>query len=357
MLYVYSYAKEETTQLVWKFAAADQGRCPAFPLGVKTLYRAYSENEVIEIVPDRSPQNPAGMIARKCRVNWAPMASEHNNNSYDGMFILKQLPRAKLLPAMFPSNSRSALMATINKVRNSNMSTEVIDEWNKFSAIAPADEDVFAYCMRDPLYVPLKSQLFQYVIPADDPMYNFAEQALFDNRVVIQNGIYNNNQYILEQVAVCLDCVVWPNRGNPLPFIPARVTLDGADDTVASALLRNALAPHPNYAELTVAQLKQMCEMRDITVPTSGGKDAIIQVLKSYDNGKHGVPVLSSNRFSKKSISELKAHLQGLGYAQNVNSLKKQALVDLCIRYDDYSQASGNKLIPQKRAVDNITFN
>ena len=38
------YAKTQWTQLVFKFEAVEV--CPAFPLGVKTTYRQYSNDEV-----------------------------------------------------------------------------------------------------------------------------------------------------------------------------------------------------------------------------------------------------------------------------------------------------------------------
>ena len=42
-----NWAKLEDTQLVWKFEQVPI--CASFPLGVKTMYRAYSQDKVFEI--------------------------------------------------------------------------------------------------------------------------------------------------------------------------------------------------------------------------------------------------------------------------------------------------------------------
>jgi hypothetical protein len=43
------YAKEETTQLCWRMESVPVNR--NYPLGVKTMYRAYSTEVAFEIVP------------------------------------------------------------------------------------------------------------------------------------------------------------------------------------------------------------------------------------------------------------------------------------------------------------------
>ena len=111
-LFIYSYTKEKATQLVWRFKSLSEPS-PAYPLGVCVEYRAYSRDEVTEIVQDNNPLNPVGLIAKRCLVQWQPVVAAHNNNTHVGMYIMHSLPRRFLMPAPFPAGSRSALDATL----------------------------------------------------------------------------------------------------------------------------------------------------------------------------------------------------------------------------------------------------
>lgn len=65
-----SYAKGEYTQLQFTFEAVAVSE--SFPLGVKVLYRAYSADEVYEIVETNDPEQPSTVIPQLCKVDSFP---------------------------------------------------------------------------------------------------------------------------------------------------------------------------------------------------------------------------------------------------------------------------------------------
>ena len=80
----------EETQLQWHFEAVKVGE--DFPFGVKTTYRGWVENEVIEIVKSKLPHDTVegrltGLKAIKSTVAWYPV--NNPNGRKDGMYILK----------------------------------------------------------------------------------------------------------------------------------------------------------------------------------------------------------------------------------------------------------------------------
>lgn len=136
----------------------------AYPLGVCVEYRAYSRDEVTEIVHDDNPLNPVGLIGKRCLVQWHPAVQEHNNNTHVGMYIMHSLPRSFIKPAPFPVGSRAALESTVAKVKSSRMAAEVVSKWDAFAAQAPANDSVEDYCTVKPLHVPLSELLFHGLV-------------------------------------------------------------------------------------------------------------------------------------------------------------------------------------------------
>lgn len=77
-MYIISrWTKQDTTQLQWSFQCVDSS--DFFPLGVQTLYRAYSDDNVIEIVKAAIPYQTKcaqelGLQAVETTVSWQPKA-------------------------------------------------------------------------------------------------------------------------------------------------------------------------------------------------------------------------------------------------------------------------------------------
>ena len=90
-----------------------------FPLGVKTQYRAFAHDEVIEIV--RSPFPPdtiagalTGLKAQRTLVFDYPR--DNPSGRADGMFILQKFPSTPLQPSAFEPGSRKDLEKTMSKL-------------------------------------------------------------------------------------------------------------------------------------------------------------------------------------------------------------------------------------------------
>ena len=179
------YAKLEWTQLQWQFQKVDI--CSSFPLGVKTTYRAYAQDSVIEIIRDKTQQ--IGFSAQKCNVKWFPEANV-SSNIPEGMFLLSRYPVGSLKPEQFVQGSRYSLEATLKKVRHHYAPSEIrrknssavlpsdrlqntldhndriIAEWIHFvDNVAPLNDDAEDFCRSHPLHIPLYSRLFDTSIP------------------------------------------------------------------------------------------------------------------------------------------------------------------------------------------------
>jgi hypothetical protein len=111
-----SYAKEDETQLQWIFEHCDISE--HFPMGVKTTYRAFAQDEVVEIVrspfpPDTFAGQCIGLKAIKTQVFDYPR--DNANGRPDGMFILKKLPSTPFKPREFEVGSRMELEKTMRE--------------------------------------------------------------------------------------------------------------------------------------------------------------------------------------------------------------------------------------------------
>ncbi len=91
------YCKEEQTQHQFFFEQIPIS--DDFPLGVKTTYRAYAAENVIEIVEDLKVD--VKLRAVNVRVNTYPTA-ESNGTKVGGMYVLQEYPTSKNLPFAFP---------------------------------------------------------------------------------------------------------------------------------------------------------------------------------------------------------------------------------------------------------------
>ena len=107
------YAKLEWTQLQWRFLKVEISS--SFPLGVKTTYRAYAQDQVIEIIRDKTKQ--IEFSARKCLVQWFPEA-DSTRNLPEGMYLLQRFPQDVLRPEPFVQGSRSSLEATFKRIQS-----------------------------------------------------------------------------------------------------------------------------------------------------------------------------------------------------------------------------------------------
>jgi len=157
------YAKEQWTQLQWKFTRIDKSR--DFPLGVKITYRAYAADTVCLVSADESKEY--GFNVENVEVIVQPAAS---TGQVEGLYLLEKFPTGQIKPDGFVKDSRELLDSCLAKVRstfgmfkvdeNPN-SVNTVVEWNDFSAnIAPQSNNVQEYCLSHPLYIPFEDILF-----------------------------------------------------------------------------------------------------------------------------------------------------------------------------------------------------
>lgn len=280
-----------------------------------------------EIVQDDNPCNPVGLIAKRCRVQYHPAVEAHNNNTHVGMYIMHSLPRSLLRPAPFPIGSRAALESTVAKVKASRMSQDAIAKWEAFALAAPATDSVDEYCATSPLYVPLKNELFRGLVAIDEP----SAAAPIARRNVPRSSESGFSASTLHRdTARCLDCVVWPNRNQPISYIPPRIVLSSATDTTSDAIARAALIPNQNYSELIVPQLKYMCSVRGLHLPTSAKKQVLVTALQQYDQGGSAV-ALPGQQFLSMTRTELLHYISVNQPDRVVNrTSSKPQLVDIC---------------------------
>jgi len=96
------YAKLQWTQLQWRFQ-----RVPIsvnFPLGVKTTYRAFCQDEVWEIIKDSEKR--VGFSGRVCKVQWFP-EEDKERNIPEGFYLLQRFPDSEIKPEAFIPDSRA----------------------------------------------------------------------------------------------------------------------------------------------------------------------------------------------------------------------------------------------------------
>lgn len=146
--------KQTDTQLQFKFEFV--GRSEAFPLGVKTSYRAFCCNEVIELLEEFT-DNPldSGFRPVLTEVKWQP------DHSQESLEILNDIPTADFIPHGFIKGSRNALNNTIREVESYfSKRLEVIREWHAFDSIMPKNDFATPFAVEHGLYIPLKDILF-----------------------------------------------------------------------------------------------------------------------------------------------------------------------------------------------------
>ncbi len=106
----------------------------SFPLGVKTIYRKYSANEVLLIENSDNPSHLLGFKVVSLEVVDQPMAFPPHIP--EGMFFLRSLPErgTPLYPDAFVEGSRDKLIGVVDyiqKVFGRHM-PEVVREWENF---------------------------------------------------------------------------------------------------------------------------------------------------------------------------------------------------------------------------------
>jgi hypothetical protein len=153
-------SKCEKTQLQWSFEACTPDEF--FKNGVKIFYRAYSTDEVCQIIEDKNAKM-CGVVAKVCDVFDFPVKNAFAGILVDGMTILQSLPMRKPDPYPFLQGSREVLDKVLVKVQQEfgTCHPKLVADWQKWAAEeAPASDSVDEYLLRKPLHIPLGDILF-----------------------------------------------------------------------------------------------------------------------------------------------------------------------------------------------------
>jgi len=220
------YAKMEWTQLQFIFESVD--KCVDFPNGVKTSYRRYCADKVIEI--ETSKDEPCGFVDRECLTETFPSAKHATETTParpSGMYILKDpLVFSEMVPCGFKLGGREEYDETVKKIKGT-FDEHVVKEWEDFGKQVPENDDVQLYLKDHPtaMHIPFQDILFKNVVAAGNcgipPVSSNASKGKGRQRSTV----------------VATECVLWSNRGDPsvnvtsptVPFlepIPQNVELE-----------------------------------------------------------------------------------------------------------------------------------
>jgi hypothetical protein len=152
------YAKSvngiDWTQLQWIFEAVPMSE--SFPCGVKTTYRKFSADSVI-LIEQISPGDPhSSFSVKNVETVTYPLADGQHSAGFSMLISLPPVDRM-FEPDSFTMGSRALLDSVIAKCRTQfRNSPDIVQQWEAFGLIAPADDSAQAYCNLNPLDIPFK---------------------------------------------------------------------------------------------------------------------------------------------------------------------------------------------------------
>lgn len=158
----------------WKFEAVEPSTW--FPLGAKTLYRAYSSSQVV-VFEKKHPEeclSPIGLATGlepiTLFLTWRPdIKDDPNRPGIEGFYLLRGMPHeatGSITPADFPDKCHDSIASCLNQI-NKHYCTDrdILKTWSDWAAIyAPTNSDAVDYVRtlnlkRKPYYIPLRALL------------------------------------------------------------------------------------------------------------------------------------------------------------------------------------------------------
>jgi len=226
------------------------GRSEAFPLGVKTSYRAFCCDEVIELT-EVFTENPldSGFQPVLTEVTWQP---DHRQEAFE---ILTDIPNGSFISHGFINGSRTALNNTIHEVEKYfSKRLEVIREWHAFDATMPNSDLATPFAIKHGLHIPLQDILF-------------GVQVGFDSSIDVQPIVSKSRkqQYNEKDLPRQKSTASVNHKGNKGKVIPkSRISLDVANNIVLTEEEKLSImctrVQSLTVKDLTAAQLKLMCQ-------------------------------------------------------------------------------------------------
>jgi hypothetical protein len=147
------FAKEDWTQLQMTFEKVADAERDRYPLGVKMTYKAYGQDEAIEIVDDPDKESITGLIPQLTLCPVCPADDE------PPVCVMLSMPPASRTIEVDPG-SRDF---TVNRMERSyaDKQPEVSAEWAKWrDEVSPQTDIATDYIGANPLYIPFLAELF-----------------------------------------------------------------------------------------------------------------------------------------------------------------------------------------------------
>jgi hypothetical protein len=153
------FAKEDWTQLQMTFERVGEDERDRYPLGVKMTYKAYSQDEAIEIVDDPAKESITGLIPQLTLCPVCPSEDE------PPICIMKSLPPSSRSIEVDPfiAGSREFTVACADRMQRSyaDKQPEVSAEWAKWrDEVSPKTDIATDYIAEHPLHIPFLAELF-----------------------------------------------------------------------------------------------------------------------------------------------------------------------------------------------------
>jgi len=224
------YTKEENTQHIWLFEAVQQS--PMFPFGVKTLYRAYASDKVIEFEKKHPSDcyshigSLTGLEPRTVHVRWYPDEKTiASRQGIEGFHLLTKLPDSTcaINPLAFIEHGvkqfEKAYICACELWTEDQDTRKWWDEWYKLHAPTATVENYYEDRV-------LRLPLMSYLVRKPQNLLNqYWVQSL--NYKTFRNG---NNSIDFEwpsETSVCLPSVVtsWTNHPGPSRMHSTRDTM------------------------------------------------------------------------------------------------------------------------------------
>ena len=186
------FAKLIDTMHVWRFDAVQPSQW--FPMGVKTCYKAYSSDQVIEFVKKGKDEclSPIGAATGLEPVTvfcpWRPAPDDDPTRpSIEGLYLLRGVPNAlngTLDPQPLVENSHLVFQTTLRHVRdhydptNDAMVLKAWSDWaEKFCPITDSAEDYLTRLKSQniPWHIPLRQILLDSSITIKTPAWLYTQ--------------------------------------------------------------------------------------------------------------------------------------------------------------------------------------
>ena len=265
--------KGEDTNLQYTFQSVD--RSQRYPLGVKTTYRGFVQDQVFEIVKKHDSANPLCLGLEPWLTHVHTFPADHQ----PPLNILVDAPFGAIFLHGYRLGSAAKLPAAIQSfIRAFPAKTDSIHEWRQFLQSSPNSDIVNDYIANGGiLHVPLKSILFSscYVdimtpIPPLLPPKEGGVKRTHDGKPIKERNttcnVPNSN-----------------DKGNKRSRIPINPEDDVPQKSVLNEMEKAEFIKNISTLKkdmLTRAQLIKLLE--DVNLKTTGNKEVLLDRLQVY---------------------------------------------------------------------------